>query len=446
MLVLQKFALYLMIFCLPFNGLRPVLDIGELSRDGFFFGSLFYLAVFAVRLLSDTRGIFRAGFSLPKVHLVYLALILGSLFASFYIIAENAYGSRTGFEKYFVSLSTYLYYLFLSSVLYLNAKMVGIERFTSWCAGAFTIVGVFLTIVCAIEIASWYFTPLRSVMLEFRSLFADNPLRRPFRLSGVSLEPSFNAFALLACVPWAIFRSASSGRLRYKLLATALLALCVVSAARTAYVGLAIMAVTYLLTTGVLRRMLPAGLDGAALIAMTFAVGVAFPVLASANIGADSTISDASRGYLMMGALSAGLDNFWGQGFGQASFYLVRNVSSAVQYSWELLDFYRGARHGELPPLFSWYARTFGEFGVVGYVILGVSFSLAARRFFRVGHAASDPFTRQLFILAALLVAQFLAIAFSIDSVRVPQFWLAWLFAGLLVAHARQQRPIADHG
>lgn len=453
MIRLQKYAVYLMIVSLPFNGLRPFLEVGELSREGFFYGSLLYLIILSSTVALGRNKLRISIPRLPFIQSTYIFLIFASVFLNLQIISSNSYGVRTGFERYIVSAMTYLYYLFLTCILYQHARSVGIERFTKWVAQAFAIVGAFLVLFCVVEVASWYVPAIRTLIGDFRALFASNATRAPFRLSGVSREPSFNAFALLACVPWAIYLGAATGRVGYRLLAAALLLLCVISGARTAYVGLAVMLVTYLLVRG--PKLLPRGLDGAGLVLAAFALGVVVPVLAFANIGVESSTSDVTRGYLTMRAVEAGIDTFWGQGFGQAAFFVVKQASSGLQYSWELANYYQGDAHGDLPPLFSWYARTMGEFGIVGYVIMALAFAFAVRRIFRFGHSATEPFSINLFLVVALLIAQFLAIAFSIDSVRVPQFWLAWLFGGLLVTHMRlQQRlpaaggaqPVAVHG
>lgn len=442
----SRYALYLLILALPFNGLKPLLSLGELSSEGFFYASLVYVLVATISLLASGRIPVTSAKSVLASQRGYLFLIIVSLGVSLSTIYQNKYGARAGPERYFLSLLTYVYYLMLTCLLAAHANAIGIKTFVRSLSKAFVGLGWLLVAICIIEVVSWFVEPLKQLLTSFRSLFSLLPERPPFRLSGVSLEPSFNAFALLACVPWAALAATTTGRVRDRLLVALLIALCVASGARTAYIGVVMMAAAYILASGHLKRLLPRGGDGALLIILPFVLGIVLPPLVLFMIDGGSSVSDVTRSYLMTGAIKAGVADLRGQGFGQVAFHVVQHGSAAIDYSWELVEFYDGRRFGELPPLFSWYARTFGEFGVLGYVILGVSFAGTSKRVFIIGHHAKDPFLKQLFLIVALLIAQFLAIAFSIESVRVPQFWLAWLMVGLFIARSREQcAEMKDH-
>jgi hypothetical protein len=429
MLRYHQVALSFVVLSIPFNGIRPILSVGELSSEGLFYSLLIYIMCLVPCALQKFK--FTDVANLFESQKIYILLIAVSIIFHLNLIEFNSYGDRTGLERYVLSVATYAFYFVAFCVMLMQARIVGVERFVNWLAGAFVVLGVGLSIISTIELASWFSDALHDLFLAFRSIFVIEPKAEPFRLAGVSMEPSFNAFALLACVPWVAYR-AVGGRLRYRLLAGFLIILCLLSGARTAYVGLAAMGVAFVLAKGLLRRPLPGGLDGALLVLAAFVLGVVTPVFLYANIDAESSISTVTRSYMGMAAISAGLENIWGQGYGQVAFSVVRQVSSLIQYSWELADFYQGSRYGQLPPLFSWYARTIGEFGIVGYAILSLSFALTAKRIFQYGHRATNTFERQLFVIAALLIAQFLAIGLSIESIRVPQYWFAW-FAGSLI-------------
>jgi hypothetical protein len=433
----QTIAIYILILALPFNGIRPILDIGELSSEGFFYGSLIYLALVLPVLVIRGRSPLSAVMALTRLQWVYIAAILAFSLLNLGTIVANEYGTRTGVERFAVSLLTYFYYLALSAVIVTHALDAGIERFLGVVSRAFVALGSGLALYCSLELASWFLEPLRPVLTGFRALFAINAERTPWRLSGVSLEPSFNAFALLATAPWALLRAGWTGKRRYGFLAAMLVVLSLVSGARTAYAGLAAMAIALALHRGVLRRVLPGGLDGALFVAAMFVIGLVLPLIGFSMIEAGSPASNVTRAYLSTAAISAGLDSFWGQGFGQVTFHVVRQASSLIGYSWELTDFYYGTRHGVLPPLYSWYARSFGEFGITGYVLVGLGFSLVARRLFAIGHRTEGATARALLFLGAMFLFQFLAMALSIESLRVPQFWFAWIFIALLFFHLK---------
>ncbi|MEQ9637524.1 MAG: hypothetical protein RLW68_15765 [Devosia marina] len=433
---LRRWALYLLILSIPFNGIPAPLQIGELSRDGFFYASLPYFALQVLAWLQRPRlDIFGP---LLRSQGAYIVLIVLSLLINLPSILANSYGSRTGMERYVLSVMVFVYYFLLAVALYAHARNAGIERFLAWLTRAFTALAAGLAALGVTEVISWNITAIRPAWESMRRIVAADATSVIGRLDGVSLEPSFNAFALLACIPWLALDNAHirARRLR-QLLLVLLVLLCLLSGARTAYVGLAAMAAGYLLWRGMLRSALPRGWDGGLMVVSAFALGTIVPVYAFTQIGPGESISNITRSFLMMGAIDAGWSQLWGHGFGQVGFYMVQNTSSAVQYSWELVDFFAGSRHGELPPIFSWYARTFGEFGVLGFIALGASFSLSVTSLFGRAGRSTDPLTQKLFLVAALMASQFLAIAFSIETVRIAQYWVGWVLIALTVQQAR---------
>ena len=430
--MMHRWSLYLMVVALPFNGLRPIANIGELSGDGFFYASLLYLAAAAA---SGGLPRFSNIAALLRTQSTYICLIAVSLPLCAATIFTNGYGHRSGIERYIVSTTVYLYYFFLASTILAQSRAIGILIFMRLLSRAFTVVAALLLAIGAWELLSWFIDPLRYALVGFRSLFSEHPLLAEGRLSGVSLEPSFNAFAILACIPFVIYQAHRPSRWRglYISLATALLGLSILSGARTAYVGLVATMFSYIVWRGHLRKWLPNGIDGAIIVLGAFFVGIAVPYLIFFNIDPDQSTSNITRGYLTMAAITSGLVDVTGQGFGQVGFYVVNMAGSAVEYSWELMEFYQGGRYGELPPLFSWYARTFGEFGPLGYVLIAVSFSLPVARLFRRDQQLVGD-RRHVFLIAALTIAQFFALALSIESLRVPQFWFAWILIVLTLS------------
>ncbi|GEM_PF-3599511 len=436
---LRRWALYLLILSIPFNGIPAPLQIGELSRDGFFYASLPYLALQVLAWLQRPRlDIFGP---LLRSQGVYIILIVLSLLINLPSILANSYGTRTGMERYVLSVMVFAYYFLLAVALYAHAQNAGVDRFLAWLTRAFTALATGLAALGVVEVISWTVTTIRPAWEAMRRIVAADATIAIGRLSGVSLEPSFNAFALLSCLPCLlVFRGKGTSSGRYKmLLVWIILALCLISGSRTALAGLAAMAVAYLLTSLWARSLFGGGLSGMLLVFGAFALGIVIPILAYLQIGPNESISNITRSYLMMGAIQGGGEQVWGQGFGQAGFFVVQVASSAVQYSWELMDFFAGERYGDLPPIFSWYARSFGEFGLLGYVILGVSFATSSRKMYRLGATTTAPQTRAIFLLAALTFSQFLGLAFSIESLRIPQYWLAWVMGALLATEAKNK-------
>lgn len=433
---LQNFLFAAMLAAIPLNGIAPLAPIGELSGEGFFYASLPY-CVFSAFLLLRVRTVPLAyAKSLLRSQRTYVALILLSVILAFPTIASNSYGNRAGIERYVVSFATYAYYLCTFLLMAVHLARIGAHSMVILITSTFRIVGAILVVVCTIEILSWYSDALRSIWSTLRHAVSINPFFDRFRLYGLSYEPSFNAFAMLACIPWLVASPPSRWKTADRFLAILLLVLSAASGARTAYVGLLAMAAVYAVRRYRFARWPPSQVVGLLVLA-AFAAGAIAPHVAVTHIGSDQSTSNITRSYLMSAAVEAGLSAPLGQGYGQTSFAVTQKVSSAVEYSWELVEFYQGDRYGELPPLYSWYGRSFGEFGAVGYVLLAISFSAAAGHIFRSGAAQTTPSGKAIYTIFALLLGQMLAVAFSIESVRVPQYWMPWLVGAILSAHVR---------
>jgi len=342
-------------------------------------------------------------------------------------------------ERYVLSVMVFAYYFLLAVALYAHAQNAGVDRFLAWLTRAFTALATGLAALGVVEVISWTVTTIRPAWEAMRRIVAADATIAIGRLSGVSLEPSFNAFALLSCIPWLlVFREKGTTLGSYKLLLVgAILALCLISGSRTALAGLAAMAIAYLLTQRWARAFFHGGSAGPVLVIGAFALGILVPIYAYLQIGPNESISNITRSFLMMGAIQGGWDQFWGQGFGQTGFFVVQVASSAVQYSWELLDFFAGERYGDLPPLFSWYARSFGEFGIVGYMLLCTSFAISLNALSKHAHKTTG-LDRRLPTISILIFAQFLGVAFSIESLRIPQYWLAWALISIALVQRQQ--------
>jgi hypothetical protein len=441
MKVLCDRLLQLLVVVIPFNGIRPFLPLGELSSEGFFFASLMYLPCVSVYLLARGSISVRVAKELLFSQATYIVLIAVSLIVAFDEIAANFHGARTGVERYALSTATYVYYLVLSLTICIHACAIGLREFLKVISTGFVALAVFLCVVSTVELMSWYVGPVKNGLTAARELFASVPERPSFRLSGVSLEPSFNAFALLACIPWVILRQVETQSVGLRWLLVGLLIFAVLSGARTAYLGLGMMAAFGVILWRGLRGKRDAVAAVVAGVLACFLLGVLVPPLALSALDEHSSVSNVTRAYLSATAVEGGLSSVPGRGFGQTGFYVVQHVSPAINMSWELLDFYEGNRSSDLPPLFSWYARSLGEFGLIGYVLLSCSVALFVYRFISRALAQRIQMTRSevaAVAAATLTLAQFLAIGFSIESIRVPQYWLAWILCAVCIALTKE--------
>ncbi|TPP03924.1 hypothetical protein [Rhizobium glycinendophyticum] len=441
-MTIRGVALFLLIMSTPLNGILPILNIGELSRDGFFYASILYITAI-MSAPSAWPKLVHVVKSTPEFLMVYVVVVLMSTLLNYFNIETNQYIDRSGWGRFVSSSAIFGYYFLLMKVILVHVRLDGYKKFYARAESAFIFLGVLLVLLSAFESLGWFFSPLAKILLAIRSSFVFDPEVSSFRLSGVSLEPSFNAFAMLSCMPFVYARRRTTGSRRSLLLLFGLVVCAVLSGSRTAYVGL------FIFYAFLFVRNFTAGRSATSatiflFTSLVFVAGLLLPLYAFDSIGGGTSVSNVTRSYLAAAAVEAGFDRIFGQGFGQVSFYVVQTIYSQLIYSWELRDYFYGARFGEFPPLFSWYARTLGEFGLLGYAVVAIAYARALRdnaamslrdARLEVGGAA---------LLAYLLLGEFLAIGFSIDSVRVPQFWLAWTFMTIARTAVAETSPSED--
>lgn len=416
------FLLYLMIYSIPFSGMRDIMPLGELSGEGFFYTSLlfmivsiFHLLVFGVKNIQEFVRPF-------KFHSAYILIILLSFFLNFSSIFENYYGSRSGFSKFATSLLVLSYYMALSGFFVLLAKRIGYERFVSCVSTAFTHLSWAILLVSVLEVVGWYVLEVKSILTYFRSSYSLVASTTPFRISGFSMEPSFYAMSILTCIPW-VFRSYVLQRRWYQgALLFMLFALCILSGSRTAYVSIAFLVSIFI--SFWFRPLRSISTYTFPLLVMSlFVFGLIIPYYFGNNVSPHDSVSNITRSIIGAKSIDLGIENFLGVGFGQVPFHLPDMQEHSFSYSWELLNFFTGDRYGEAVPLYSWYARTFGEFGPIGYLIIMCYWVFITIKFSPVSTGKLSEMDLNRMMGLSLLIL-FLSFGWSSDSLRSPSLWI----------------------
>ncbi len=439
MLNIAKFLFAVLIFSIPFNGIKPLVPAGEFSGDGFFLASIPFNIIITLCIITAKKV--PLGTLRPMARFMAIVALIFFITSVWNIasILNNSTSLRSGIGKFFVSYGSYLYYSYTFLLIAALAGFMGLERFLRFSAVAFLVSGTFMAIVAAIEVVSWYDPSVQQGLTAFRGLFAEIPRRPIFRLSGVSFEPSFFSFAMLTAIPWVVFHHVRYRSLFALIIAVLLMFFCVVSGARTAYVGLA-----GLLAMGFLARIRRSGAPffTAATVPIAMVMGLIIPLVAYTMLDSFQNISNVSRTYLASRAVVVGLEHPFGVGFGQTSFHILKKASSLLRLSWELEAWYLGDRAGELPPVFSWYGRTIAEIGVISYILLAI---LGYK--FMFGFTKKGMKTRlkslegELFRMSICYIGIFLAGAFSSDSYKFLPFWFSFLTCSLFLARYRLDVP-----
>lgn len=439
MSVVMKFFYALLVFSLPFNGVRPLLPAGELSGDGFFYASLLFNASMVLGITLNRmrlparvlRPMWRY-LSVPVVVFLLMTLL------NFGTVLGNSTGLRYGVSKFVLGYGVLLYYAATFSLIAVLAGLTGREQFLRFTARLFCISGAFMGIVACVEVAGWFNGAARSLLVGFRSLFASFPERVLFRISGVSYEPSFYAIAMLTALPWTLLHARLNRSRLAWVIALLLVLACVLSAARTAWVGLA----GYLLVTAIARmRWRIAPILGAMVPVVAMVLGPLVPLYAYSMVWSFDNVSNISRSFLASRAVMVGLEHPFGVGFGQVQFYFRHMMDASVNLSWELRGWFMGDRAGQLPPIFSWYGRTLGEIGLVVYILLVLGAAIATYNLFRVVRRYERHALQAiLFRMAIGYFGIFLGIGLSSDSYKFSPFWFMFLLVGLFQSFAAEGR------
>lgn len=430
MLKILSFLYACLIFSLPFNGLRPLLSAGELSGDGFFYVSmLFNSAMVLAIVLNHIR--------IPSSVLRPMWYYLSFIFFIFLLttglnidtVISNSTGSRNGLDRFASSLGVFLYYAITFSSIAAFAALKGREGFLRITAKVFFLSSTFMVLIAALEVAGWFNGAARSILVGFRSFFASFPERVLFRISGVSYEPSFYAISMLAALPWTIYYA----RIKHSRIAWSISVLLIlftsIGGSRTALVGL----LTYTavaVVAGMRGKLTP--LLGAMITFIAMILGPLVPLYAYSAVWSFDSISNITRSFLSSRAVILGFENLLGVGFGQVQFYFNSMIESTVALSWELEGFFSGNLIGELPPIYSWYARTLGEVGLIPYLLLTIAATMATYRIYRQAHHFQQrSLEAAIFRIAMGYSGIFLGIALSLDSYRFVPFWFMLLLIGL---------------
>ena len=344
-------------------------------------------------------------------------------------VVNNSTSLRGGLGKFAVSYFAVIYYCYTFFCISILSGFMGIEKFLAFSSKSFLYTSIFMIFIAAVEITSWYVAEVRSLFIGFRSIFAEFPERTLFRISGVSLEPSFFSFAILTAIPWTIFYY-KRYRSRLAMIVTILLVLiCMVSGARTAYVGLA-----GLFSMWMLSRLRSSALPylAAAVPASAMILGLIFPLAAYSMLSSFDSVSNITRTFLASRAVVIGIEHPFGVGFGQVPFFLAEKMNSYIKLSWELEAWHSGSRAGELMPIFSWYGRTIGEIGLFLYIFL--SFILCRMVFVISMNSLKFQNGSMGLAIFQMLFAYwgvFLASGISSDSYRVLLIWFTMLISAI---------------
>lgn len=432
MMLLTRILYGLLIFSIPFNGLIEIIPVGEFSGDGFFYMSLPFNAMMTFMVITKRKNL-PVSVARPVAMALLFFISVFLLFSVINItrIFENATPLRSGVSKFILSYGAFLYYAFTFVLISVMASIMGTQQFVSLTVQSCCLSAAFMVIVSLFEVLGWFNSVARGALIGFRNIFTSQPIRIPFRISGVSYEPSFFGISMLLMMPWVAEYAKQKRNLSARMLFIFLAFFCVISGSRTAVLGIAAFLIIQVLMKSPWRSAfyITIGIP-----ATSAVLGLLIPIIAFEHVDSFSSVSNVTRSFLTSRAVMLGIDNPFGVGFGQVPFYLVQQMDSSIRNSWELESWYSGSRAGELSPVFTWYGRTIGEIGIVGYALCTAFISIKMFALAKYGKMLTDEtLERMLFHVFSGYVAIFLAVGLSSDSYKFLPFWFMILTYGLVM-------------
>lgn len=430
----------LMVVATIFNDLFPVLPLGELSKEGFVY---VFPAVVLVFFFAGPVG--RIGFPPVLVALsvgLLVTIVLGVVL-NFDDIVSASFKGKTGMTRVLTQGMSVAFGILITLLSYnLTADGRGI-----WIARGARVALLVMAAVGFFEFASWFSIPgLTQVHNAISAVIHENP-EYADRLRSTAFEVSWTAVMLTFLFPFAI---ADSEMPAWKVAFYVALVVVIVVLAQSRTAILVVGVQGMMLAWAFFKRRIDLLVHALALgtigLAAILVVGVGEritgPVANMLEYGSfagntqstEENVSNVTR----LAAVRAGLAMFeeqpvFGVGLGQYGFKYPGQLRAEDLRSWEVRNFVDGA-HPNWPPAFSIHARMLAETGVVGYLIwLALVVPLLVRSIRRANVATAEG---RMHLAAAMTLAGWLLLGFSIDSFR---FFGGWIAIG--VAFGLLERP-----
>ncbi|PHS61466.1 MAG: hypothetical protein COB09_17595 [Thalassobium sp.] len=395
------------------SGLNGISAFGELSIELYSHVFLLIAPFYAYKLLSNFKDPMFDPVSILFLILFFVSVL--SLILNFNDISESSLRGRTGINKYFSSMAVlafaFLFYLFVRMVINIS----GVDFQYLMVNVIFRLVQ-FYTIYAVFEILSWYERDMGVV--NFVSHYINGRVYEltPFRLRGLSSEPSFFANTLLFCAPFYLFLY---GARRYLFL-TMLAGLVLLSGSRTAYIVAILMILGVVVYTFFGRGWVFKAASSFMLVILSlfFILGFQGETLGWVLSDSDS-VSNLSRFSSLYASFLIFIDNpIVGSGLGQYAFNAYNYIPYWAETSYEIVAWFSDD-DAAWPPVFNLYARILSELGILGFFSYAIFMMYMARKIML------SKLDRHWDLFFLMLLLYCILIPISFDSFRNPYIWIA---------------------
>lgn len=439
----DRLVWFALLFGCLFSGLPGPSVLGELRGEGAFFVALSIIFLAASRAVQSGFGPAR---SMVVWTLAFIATIMASYIANLDDVLSAAWGARSGTNKFLTASLVVAFYAAFAMALSTYARIYGTQSIVAAFARSAPIAAACEVFICLIEIASWQSTPLRHTLASINDVWNSNTAFQLNRLYGFAFEPSFQAIPVLGLstlLAYRILASERGTRRAADLLALiGLLALQPFNGSRTFWVAATSIGAAALVWFFVRNRAI-AFWSIVGVIAGPIAIHMYIALTRPESAAFYQSTSDVTRSANVLAAVKMWLSSpVFGHGFGQYGFQYRMFAPGFAQYSWESTRFLFSHDVEFLPPSYNLYTRLLAETGLLGLVVW---VSLPAVLLWRaLSFRGSPDLSRTeysgLTCLTLGLVGM-LVINVSLDSVRVPFFWI-FLALGLALCSELNVRGV----
>lgn len=427
--------LYLVIFLIPFTGMKGISFLGELS------GEAHVLPLMACIVI----GFFYFYNYLPNLNKSNITILLAfaisvviTLFSISDISEQTVFKGHSGIGRFFSQSFVLLLYSLFSCSVYLYTKKAGRKKIIEIISGSTWFSFVTVVIFSLIEapyVLGYDFT--KSILDLYSTLFrAEDYIDYLRRMRSVSFEaPSLAMFLPLPLIVAYTLDVISIKKKAF--ISFFVVVLIILTFSRTALVVVFVLLLLYLyfkaLNKNIINKLL---IHSNFLIIFSFIlaldalfdVGVASAIadkVMSMAIDSDDNYhlaSNLGRWGAQVGAVNIGLDNiYFGVGLGQSGFYLPHYYPDWAFGSYQVRN-WASPSDPLWPPVFSLYTRIFSELGLIGIILLLYFFFKLVIKLRHNYMLNIGPRNEVLFLLISLIYSFLIFAQFA--SFRFVYFWL----------------------
>ena len=433
---------YLIILSLPFTYIPGASFLGELKQDLAAHILIVCIFIFIAHTIVSMKLIMIRDLSFKLFIILFIWIFISFLF-NYNTILDNYFKQRSGLNRFLSQNIVFILSVFLSSLFfyYIHIKKSIFTIFYTirkYVLHSFYFVFIYAFVEYLYGIH--HVTALQPIY-EFFNLITFRPTDGLFiwalgRITSVAHEPPFLAMYLLFASPWFLSYIFTENSLKKFIPAALTLILSFLCGSRAALIIISFQYFLYFLLTMKFRSLHPT-------ILRTIKLGSFFLTIVLVLTGGsvkvkldkqidtfeiskenEHNVSNLTRWGTQAAALKTFLHHpFFGVGFGQQSYYNIKNYPQWALSSYEIKLYYTNPNDPTWPPGYSLFTRLLAELGIVGFSLFFLANFLLFLRMYIIMKKIKREY-KVVCITLIVLLAGFNLNALQFDSFRLIGYWL----------------------